>query len=225
MRKSWRLTTLGLALLCLAPAASAQEEDERDRPPPFLDDSRRIELSASLVIESNGINYNFLPEGKESVTSDGNSRLSGELRFSFFFNRYKTVGLEGSVCYTRATGQFQQPPDLTDPDNPIYQPLETVDHNVISYQGNIIYNFGYLDVVPFVALGGGVNRITPAEGSSYTLDGSYYNVAYALGVKYFLKEWFGVRAQMSHYYYFLQGDEVDGNAHALRFHVGGVFTF
>ena len=225
MRKSWRLTAFGLAFLCLSTVASAQEEDERDRLPEFLDDSRRIELTASFVIEGNGINYIFLPEGKESVTSDRNSRLSGELRFSFFFNRYKTIGLEGSVCYTRATGRFQQPPDLTDPDNPVYQQVETVDHNVISYQGNIIYNFGYLDVVPFFAFGGGVNRITPTEDSSYTLDGSYYNLAYALGVKYFLKEWFGVRAQMSHYYYFLEGEEVDNNANVIRFHVGGIFTF
>jgi hypothetical protein len=228
MKRLLRIIVITLAITALLSATLiAQESDEqkKDKKSRFVDDSRKMELTTSVVLQGNGLNYIFIPGGKEAVSNTDNSRLSLWLRFSMYFNRYKTIGLEGVFGYTRASGRFQPSADYSDPDNPVYYPIETVNHKVLHYGGNVIYNFGYLDVVPFLTFGGGINRITPEEGSSYPLDGSYYDLSVGFGVKYFLKEWFGVRGEGSYDYYFLAGDEIDDNAGALRFHIGAVVTF
>lgn len=221
------LTALTVSLVLFSAPLMGQEEEqqEREKKTDFVDDSRKMEVTTSIVLQGHSLNYIFIPDGKDSVLNKDNSRLSFQCRFSLYFSRYKTFGVEGVFGYTHATGTYQQPADTSDPDNPIYFPIETLDHNVFHYGGNLIYNFGYLDVVPFLTFGGGMNQIKPAEGSSYPLDDSYYNLSLGFGVKYFLKEWFGVRGEGSYYYYFLSGDEIEVNGSALRFHVGAVFTF
>jgi opacity protein-like surface antigen len=229
MKNGWLLSALAVALLAaIATPASAQgreDEDDQDEAIEFIDDSRRMEVSGFLILQGSGINYIFLPEGKESVTSANNSRLTAEVRYSFFLNRYKTLGVEGSLAYTRAGGSFQQPGDYSDPDNPIIYPVENVDHSVFRYGANAIYNFGLLDVVPFLTLGFGANSISPSEDSSYPLDGIYYDVTFSAGFKYFIMEWFGVRVEILDTFYLFSGDEVDKNLNTVRFRLGGVFTF
>ena len=227
MINGWRFRLFAILVFCLITApAWTQETTERKRETPeFEDDSRRMELTVSFFLQGTGFNYIFLPEGRDSVNNTENSRLTGELRFSLFFDRYKTFGVEGTLAYTRAGGTFQQPADTSDPDNPRIFPIQNVKHSVLHYGANVIYNFGYLDVVPFVTAGAGINQFRQAEDSSFPLDGSYYNLSIGLGFKYFIKEWFGARVEINDLYYFLKGDQLNKNINSIRFQFGGVFTF
>ncbi len=222
------LLVVATALIVAAPAAAQEtnsEQDQKQKTDEFLDDSRRMELTGSFILQGSGINYIFLPDGKDSVTNSDNSRLTGEIRFSYYFNRYKTFGVEGTFGLTRARGRFQQPTNYTDPDNPIIYPVQTVDHNVYHYGANAIYNFGYLDVVPFLTFGTGMNSFKPKDDSAFPLDGNYYNITFSAGFKYFVKEWFGARVEVVDNYYFISGDDVESNLNAISFRFGAVYTF
>jgi hypothetical protein len=208
-----------------AQASGGSQEQDQSKKYEFIDDSRRMEITGSFILQGSGLNYVFLPGGKDSVTNSDNSRFTGEIRFSIYFNRYKTLGLEGTFGWTRALGRFQQPTDYTDPDNPIIYPVQTVDHHVYHYGGNAIYNFGYLDVVPFLTFGLGLNNFKPAEGSSFPLDGTYYNITFSAGFKYFVKEWFGARVEVVDNFYLIGGDEVENNINAISFRFGAIYTF
>jgi len=231
MDRKWNPMALALVLLAaaalplLAEEGTGQNAQEEIKVPEFRDDSRRMELTTSFILQGSGFNYIFLPDGKESVTNSENSRLSGELRFSYYFNRYKTFGLEATFGFTHATGNFQKPTDFSDPDNPIVFPIDNVNHNAFHYGANAIYNFGYLDVVPFITLGVGANDFRPADDSSFTLDGMYYDIEFSAGFKYFIKEWFGVRVEVVDTLYFLPEEEVGGNKNNIRFRIGSVLTF
>ena len=229
-RHGWRLALFALAAALIAAAPSAAQEDQggqdRERKEyEFVDDSRRMELTGSFILQGSGFNYVFLPDGKDSVTNSDNSRLTGELRFSYYFSRYKTFGIEGIFGFTRARGRFQQPTNYTDPDNPIIYPVQTVDHNVYHYGASAIYNFGYLDVVPFLTFGAGVNNFKPSSDSAFPLEGIYYNITFSAGFKYFVKEWFGARVEVVDNYYLIGGDIVENNLNAISFRLGAVYTF
>lgn len=229
MKTAGRLRPILLMLVILIAAAATngvcQDNEDDQELPPFIDDSRRMELAAAFVLQGSGVSYIFLPEGPDSVNSADNSRMTLEVRYSIYFNRYKTIGLEGVFAYTWADGLFREPSDTSDPDNPVQFPVQSVAHKAFHYGGNIIYNFGYLDVVPFVTFGGGINSFKPAEDSSFPLDGTFYNMSFGGGAKYFFKEWFGLRVELSDYYFFFGTEEVNKNAHDFRVHLGGVLTF
>ena len=217
-----------ILLIATSPLAFAQQDDSDDDQrdlPPFIDDSRRFELTASFILQGSGLNYVFIEGGRDAVTNSDNSRFSGELRLSYYFSRYKSLGVEGYIGYTHAGGTFQYPTDYTDEDNPIVYPIENVDHSVLHYGAGAIYNFGYLDVVPFITFGFGVNDPSPTDDSSFPLTDIYYNLELTLGFKYFLKEWFGVRAELIDSYYMYPEDIASGNENTFRFKVGAVLAF
>lgn len=205
--------------------AFAQEDDTKDWRNEFKDTSRRTEISFAWVMQGSGINFIHIDGGADSVNSNDVSRSSLELTISRYFDRFKTLGVEAVFGYTYASGLTQVPGNYFDPDNPVIFPVKSVDHKVFSYQGNIIYNFGYLEIVPFVFAGVGMNQFSPDEDSSFPLDGSYMNLSFGLGFKYFLKEWFGARVQVMDNYYFLGDEESQGNANQFRLSFGAVLTF
>jgi hypothetical protein len=219
------LALLAITAIISAGATAGTQDQEQKKTYQFVDDSRRMELTGSFILQGSGFNYSFLEGGKDSVTNSDNSRFTGEIRFSIYFNRYKTFGLEGTFGWTQAAGRFQKPTDYSDPDNPIIYPVQTVDHHVYHYGANVIYNFGYLDVVPFLTFGVGENNFKPAQGSSWPFDGTCTNISFSAGFKYFLKEWFGARVEAVDNFYFIGGDEIENNINTISFRFGAVYTF
>lgn len=201
--------------------------DDRTRNlPAFVDDSRRFEFSFSYVIQGSGINFIHIDGGEEEVNATEVERFSVEGTLAYFFDRYKTFGIEAQFGYTYASGFTQVPSDAEDPDNPVVYPVEDIGHKVFSYGGNLIYQFGYLEVVPFVIVGGGMNSFQPNEESSYPLEDTYPNLFAGFGFKYFLNEWFGARVQVTDSYFFLGSDDAAvGDANQIRLSIGAVLTF
>jgi hypothetical protein len=220
------LVVLIFSVAMLPPALSAQEEDDRLQDlPPFVDTSRRLEVSASYILQGSGMNLLHIEGGEETVNAGDLTRGTLELNFSYFFDRHKTFGVEALFGYTWAWGQTQLPSEGDDPDNPVIYPVEIIDHKVITYGGNIIWNLGYLDIVPFVYAGFGFDQFTPAEDSDFPIEDTFYHVAFGLGFKYFLTEWFGVRVSLDDYFYFISDDNAVGNQNQFRLKIGAVYTF
>lgn len=209
----------------LASPALAQDDNSDDWRTKFVDSSRRTEISFSWVMQGSGINFLSTEGGVDSVNTSDVARSSLELIISRYFDRYKTLGIEAVLGYTFATGLTQVPADYFDSDYPVIFPVKSVAHKVYSYQGNIIYNFGYLEIVPFVFTGVGMNKFSPDKDSTFPLNGNYLNLSFGLGFKYFLKEWFGARVQVMDNYYFLNDENSLGNANQFRMSFGAVLTF
>lgn len=228
-----KCSTLSLAaailLAALLPGSLAAQDSTDDRSknlPAFVDDSRRFEFSFSYVIQGSGFNTVHIEGGEEKVNTTDISRFSLEANLAYFFDRYKTFGIEASFGYTYASGFTQVPNDTEDPDNPVVYPVEDIGHKVLSYGANVIYQFGYLEVVPYVIAGGGLNSFEPNEESSYPLEDTYFNVFAGIGFKYFLNEWFGARVQVTDSYFFIDGDEnVKGDGNQIRLSFGAILTF
>lgn len=217
-----------LAMLFLAPLAQAQqeEEDPYKNLPSFVDDSRRFEVTTSYILMGTGMNFIHIDGGEESVNASDIQRGALELNVTYFFDRYKTLGVEAVVGYTWALGQTQLPAEADDPDNPVIYPVKTIDHTMFSYGGNFVYNFGYLDIVPFVTLGGGIDMIRPSEDSDFPIDDTFWHISAGVGFKYYFKEWVGARVSVDDYFFFIDNpDAVTGNTNQFRFKIGGVFTF
>lgn len=222
-----RLIVAAFLIALIIPTAYAQDDqDERLKNlPPFKDTSRRIELFGAYILQGAGLNLAHIEGGEESLNVQDNMRNSIELALAYYFDRHKTFGIEATMGFTWAEALTQEFPDLGDPDNPVIYPVKKIDHQVFSYGANLVYNFGYLDIVPFVYIGAGMDNYRLSEGSSYPLDDSYTNVRAGLGVKYFLTEWSGARMHIEDRYFMFDDDAVGGNSNQFRLSIGGFLSF
>lgn len=224
---SKKILLCALVLTCCIPMVTAQEEedDKRANLPEFVDDSRRFEITGSYILQGAGFNLIHIENPDETVFSNDLSRVALELSLTYYFDRFKTLGIEAVFGYTMGRGSTQVPPEQSDPDNPIIFDVELLDHNVFSYGGNIIYNFGYLDIVPFVSFGGGFDQVSIKEDSSFPVDDNMWHISLGMGFKYFLTEWFGAKVAVEDYFYFVGDDDALGNKNQFRLNIGAVYTF
>lgn len=217
-----------LATLFIVPMAFAQQEEEDPyrNLPPFVDDSRRFEVSTSYILMGTGMNFLHIEGGEESVNVFDQQRGAIELNVAYYFDRFKTFGVEALFGYTWALGLTQLPSEVQDPDNPVIYPVETIDHTMLTYGGNFVYNFGYLDIVPFVTVGAGLDVLRPSGDSDFPVDDTFWHLSFSLGFKYYFKEWVGARVSVDDYFYFIDSPNAAvGNTNQFRLKIGGVFTF
>ena len=222
-----RMIILALLIVLFVPAAQAQDEQEErlKNLPPFKDTSKRFEVYGAYILQSDSLNLAHIEGGEESLNVQDNMRNTIELAFAYYFDRRKTIGIEATFGFTFAEALTQDFAGLDDPDNPVIYPIEKIDHKVFSYGANILYNFGYLDIVPFVYIGAGVDTFKPDDDSVYPLDDTYNNIRAGLGLKYFITEWAGARMHVEDRYYMFDDDRVGGNSNQFRLSIGGFLSF
>lgn len=230
------ILSLILIIVAAGPASAQQsEEDKFAGLPEFKDTSRRFETAFSYIMEGSGMNYYHIEGGEDSVRSESLQRGAVEFNLAYYFSRDKKLGIELELGYAWGNGRTQLPPVdnsvysivgilLGEEDITIY-PTETIDHSMLSTGAHLIYNFGYMEIIPFVYFGGGVDQIIPGGDSTFPIDGQYWHVGGGIGLKYFVTEWFGGRISFDDYYHSIDEDIVTGSTNRLRMKVGAVLTF
>jgi len=222
------IASLLLVVLSLPAMAQLGEDDIEERKanlPEFVDDSKRLEFSFYYVLQSVKTNIHHIPGGEDTVSTADLSRNQFELSMAYYFGRYKSFGIELLAGTTLAGGVTRDFGTFDDPDNPVVFPINELEHSVFNFGGNLIYNFGKIDLVPFVYIGGGVEVFDVPEESTFPLTETYPYFNLGIGFKYLYTEWFGGSIRIEDRLHFYDSEVSQGNLNQYRLSLGVVVSF
>lgn len=220
------LVLLTAAFTTMARAQRTDDIEERKANlPAFVDDSKRIEFNLYYVLQSVKTNLHHIPGGEESLNTADLSRNQIEATIGYYFGRYKTFGVEIVGGLTQAGGQTQEFGQFDDPDNPVIFPVKDLEHTVYNIGGNLIYNMGNLEFVPFIYVGGGMEFFDVGEESDYPLTESYPYLNLGIGFKYMHAEWIGGAIRLEDRYHFYDDEVSQGALNQYRLTIGATLAF